>query len=358
MIDMLSDLFSKKTIKIRQPPGSLIYIGDKPEVQTKITIIDYNAEECFIQEDARLEDCLKTLDKKIRWINVDGLNNIQYIEEIGKFFNLNPLLLEDIINTQQRSKVEEYNEKCIFCIIKMLHYNDKIPKVFSEQVSLILMPDTLITFQEIQGDVFDSIRERIKTAKGKIRKNGADYLAYGLLDAIIDDYFIVLDKIDNHLEELEEQILKNDDKKNIDNIYYFRREILTLYKSIWPLREIINFLQKIETGLMTENTKVYLRDLQDHVVQIIETIETYREILSVMVDVHINNMSYKLNDVMKLLTIFSVIFLPLMLITGIYGMNFVNIPELKFAWGYYAVLVIMGIISLVMLIFFKRKKWI
>jgi len=355
----------KKSSKARGlPPGFLIHIGDKKTEKIRISIIDYNEKEIEEKEIKNIEECFSFKKKStITWINIDGLHDIDLIEKLGNHFEIHPLVLEDILNTDQRPKMEDF-EKYIFFVLKMLYVDEKKQEIHSEQVSLILGKNFVISFQEGIGDVFDSVRERIRSGKTRIRKRGADYLAYALLDAIIDGYFGILEKIGERIEDMEEDLISNPNPKTLQKIYNLKREMIYVRKSIWPLREVINNLLREESKIITEPTHIYLRDLYDHTIQVIDTVETFRDLISGMVDMYMSSVSNKMNEVMKVLTIFAAIFIPLTFVAGLYGMNFnpdaspFNMPELNFYLGYPMALFAMAMVGIVMLIYFKRKRWL
>ncbi len=344
--------------KVGFPPGSLIHIGKRKMEEPKITIIDYQDEQFQEKIAGKVEECFPFRETPtVTWINIDGIHDVKVIEKIGKHFNLHPLLLEDILNTTQRPKLEDF-EDYIFTVLKMLYYKEeKDIRIEAEQVSFVLGANFLISFQEREGDVFNSVREGLREGKGSIRKKGADYLAYSLLDAIVDNYFLVLEKIGEKIEFMEEKLVKNPDPKLLRTIHELKREIIFMRRSVWPLREIIGALEKIDSPVVKESTKIYLRDVYDHTIQVIETIETFRDIISGMLDIYLSSINNKMNEIMKVLTIIGTIFIPLTFITGIYGMNFVYMPELGWKFGYFAVLLVMLIILIGMIFYFKKKKW-
>jgi len=340
------------------PPGTLVHIGEKKTEHVRITLIDYNEEN--VQEGVveKVEECFPFKEMPtVTWINIDGLHSIETIEKIGKHFELHPLILEDILNTGQRPKCEDY-EKCLFMVLKMLRYNDEDNSVRSEQVSLVLGQNFVISFQEAVGDVFEQVRDRIRNAKGRIRKMAADYLAYTLIDSIVDNYFLILERIGEQIESMEEELIAKPSDKTVRMIHSLKRELIFLRKSVWPLRELINSLQKTESSLITDSTEPYLRDVYDHTIQVIDTIESFRDMVSGMLDIYLSSISNQMNAVMKVLTIIATIFIPLTFIAGIYGMNFKYMPELEWRWGYGLVLLVMIAIAVIMLIYFRRKKWL
>ena len=296
-------------------------------------------------------------DKRITWINIEGLQKISIIEKIGNHFNLHPLVLEDIANTGQRPKMEDYTDY-LFVVLNMLQYSEEDKEIKREQVSLILGSNWVISFQETEGDVFDTIRERLRSDKGRIRKMGADYLVYVLMDTIVDNYFAVLEKIGEKIEEIEDETVTNPSPETLHTIHDLKRQMIMLRKSIWPLREVINRLERWESKLINESTDIFLRDLYDHTIQVVDAVETFRDMLSGMMDIYMSSVSNRMNEVMKVLTIIATIFLPLTLVAGIYGMNFRIMPELQWEMGYPFALLIMLAVGIIMLIYFKRKNWL
>jgi magnesium transporter len=351
-------IMKKSSKKSGLPPGSLVYIGEKTTYKTRISVIDYSTGKFDEKEVKKIEECIKLKRKpSVSWINVDGLQEVEIIEKLGNCFEIHPLVLEDILNTDQRPKIEDY-ENYIFIILKMLYVEEKTHEIHSEQVSLILGNNFVISFQETIGDVFDSVRERIRKGKGRIRKMESDYLAYSLIDSIVDNYFIILEKIGEKVEDLEKDVITNPTPDVLQQIYNLKREMIYLRKSVWPLREVINGLLREESKLINKKTYVYLKDLYDHTIQTIDTIETFRDMISGMLDVYMSSVSNKMNEVMKVLTIFAAIFIPLTFIAGIYSMNFQNMPELSWQWGYFFIIALMAFVGATLLLYFKRKKWL
>ena len=353
-----SKVVKKRSSKAGLPPGTLVYVGEKKVEEIRITFIDYD--EQFFQEKQvpSIEECLKLKDTPtVSWINIDGLHDIELLEKLGKGFDLHPLILEDILSTVQRPKFEDY-EKHIFIVLKMLSFNQDSQSVEAEQVSLILGANYVISFQERIGDVFETIRERIRNSKGRIRKMDPDYLAYSLLDAIVDSYFDILEKIGEKIENMEEDVVGNPTERTVQQIHSLKREMISLRKSICPLRELIRALQTSESSLINESTDIYMRDVYDHTIQIIDTIESFRDMVSGMLDIYLSSISNKMNAVMKVLTIIATLFIPLTFVAGIYGMNFEYMPELKVRWAYGAVWLVMITIAVIMLFYFRRKKWL
>lgn len=339
------------------PPGTLVHIGKKRMEEVKISIIDYDEEHLQEKETKSIEECFPYKNKPtVTWINVDGLHEIKVVEEIGKCFNLHPLILEDIVDTDQRPKIKDFRDY-IFIVLKMLYYDKEDNEIQVEQVSLILGKNYVISFQEREGDVFNAIRERIRNNIGRIRKLGADYLVYALIDAIIDNYFIIIEKLGEKIENLEDKVSSRPKPANLRVIHRLKRDLIFLRKSVWPLREVISILERGESSLILESTNVYLRDIYGHTIQVMDTVETLRDMTSGMLEIYLSSVSNRMNEIMKMLTIVATIFIPLTFITGIYGMNFRYMPEIKWFWGYPIVLLGMLIIGIVMVIYFKRKKW-
>jgi magnesium transporter len=341
---------------IGAPPGTLFYNGDDSQTsRIKITLIEYNEEEFIEREFYDLAECLSQIKPNmVKWINIDGIHNIDLVEKIGKLYNIHPLTLEDVVHVDQRPKFEEY-DNYVVAIMKMINYHQEVT---AEQLTIVLSENTVISFQEFQhGDVFDIIRNRLRQAKGRIRKCGADYLAYALMDAVVDCYFRMIEKIGDTVEEIEEDIIANSNKEALLQLYRLKREMIYLRKQVWPLRDLISNMIRSETKLINPSTDIYLRDLQDHVTRIIDTVETYRDLLSGIMDIYLSTNANRMNEVMKVLTIMSSIFIPVTFVAGVYGMNFDYMPELHSKYGYIATWAVMLSMMGGLLIYFKRKKW-
>jgi len=334
---------------------------DRGAERTRITVVDYDDAEHY--EERELTDpaaCAAYAGKPtVTWVNVDGLHDVAAVEQVGQCFQAHPLILEDIVNTNQRPKLDFEKDKYLFIVLKMFQ-SDQAGDVVPEQVSLLLNRHSVVSFQEQkrEGDVFDSVRKRLRNGEGRIRQAGPDYLAYCLLDAVVDGYFGVVEQSGERVEDLEEELVRNPDPDTLHRIYALRRQLLVLRKAIWPLREVVSELQRGDSPLIAPDTQIYLRDLYDHVFQVMDTVETLREMVAGMLDIYLSSISNRLNEVMKVLTMFSTIFIPLTFIVGIYGMNFVHMPELRSRWGYPGVWVVMAAVGLTMLSYFRRKKWI
>jgi len=352
-MDTLQDTLQNK---LGAPPGTLVYYGDDHTEKVKITLIEYNEKE-FIEKDFyNFADCVNHVNPEmVRWINVDGVHDVELVEKIGKFFNIHPLTLEDVVNTNQRAKFEDY-DNYVVSIMKMIYYDTAL---HSEQLSVVLMDGMVISFQEsLGGDAFDLIRNRIRQGKGRIRKMGADYLAYALLDAVVDCYFTILEKIGDKIEVLEDELMTEPTKETLQMLHHMKREMIFVRKAVWPMRELINNLERSETELIKPSTDVYLRDVHDHTIRVIDTVETFRDLLSGMMDIYLSSVSNRMNEVMKVLTIITTIFVPVTFIAGVYGMNFDYMPELHSKWGYPAVWAVMLTIIIALIIYFRRRKWL
>lgn len=348
----------KRSIKTGLPPGSLIHIGEKKAERVRIRILDYDENQFEEKEAKTIEECFPFKDKPTTtWINIDGLHQVDIIEKIGKEFDFHPLLLEDILNTEQRPKIEDF-ETHIYIVLKMLYYDDKTNEITSEQISIIFGHNFVISFQEKEGDIFDPIRERIRTGKGRTRKMGPDYLSYSLMDFIVDSYFSILEKMGENIEDVEETMITDPKPATLHGIHSLKRKMITLRKSVWPLRDVLSALERSDSSLIQEPTRIYLKDVYDHTIQVIDTVETYRDVLSGMLDVYLSSISNKMNEIMKVLTIIATIFIPLTFIAGVYGMNFEFMPELRWRLGYPAVWAVMICVGISMLVYFRKKKWI
>lgn len=355
-INKMKRLFTVST-KRGQPPGTMVYTGRRTEEPLRITVIDYDTENIREQVDAPIEACIPLKDSgSVSWINIDGLNDTSVIEKIGEAFGIHPLVLEDILHTTQRPKLEDHADY-LFLVVRMLYVPPGETEVQSEQLSFVLTEHCLISFQERAGDVFDEIRERIRHNHGRVRKMGADYLLYVLMDAIVDNYFLIMESTGEKIEAIEQSMMENPDALLLNELYRMKRELLYIRKSVWPLREAVGGLERGESLLLTKKTSVYLRDLYDHTIQVIDTVETFRDMLSGVQDLYLSSMGQKTNQVMQVLTIIATIFIPLTFVAGIYGMNFEYMPELAWKYSYPVVWAVMILIGIGMLFYFHRKKW-
>ena len=351
-------IIKKVSVKRGLQPGALVHIGEKKVEEVSVNVIDYDVEHC---EDRTLTDVDETeqyLDKStVTWINIVGLHSIEFIQKLGKHFGIHRLVLEDVLNTDLRPELDDY-EDYLFISLKMLYIEEKTSELLAEQVSLILCPNTVICFQEIEGDAFEAVRERIRHSTGRIRRAGPDYLAYALVDAIVDHYFIVLEEVGDMIIRLEDELMNNPTSTTLRKIYAVKREMVMLRKYIWPLRELVLKFQMSESQLIQKGTKIYIKDLYSHAVHITDTLESYRDMISDMLDTYLSLSSNKMNEVMKILTIMASIFIPLTFVAGIYGMNFEDMPELHHRWGYPAAITVMVLIAVGMVYYFRKKKWL
>ncbi len=341
------------------PPGSLKYVGRAETRPAVIEMITYGVNDPVRTTPETLAEC-SCYDQgpQVTWVNIDGLHDLDLVAKAGEVFKIHPLVLEDIVHTGQRPKIEDLAES-VFVVLKMLRYNETERRIEDEQVSFVLGRHYLLTFQEMAGgDVFGDVRNRILAAKGKVNKLGPDYLMYALIDSIVDNYFVVLERIGEDIEEVEERLLAAPTPKELENIHGLRREALFLRKYIWPLREVVARLEKGGSDYIEEATIFYLRDLYDHTIQVMDTVETFRDMLSGILDLYLSNISLKMNEVMKVLTMFSAFFIPLTFLAGLYGMNFKYMPELEWQYGYFGLLGVMACVAGGMLLYFRRKGWI
>jgi magnesium transporter len=339
-------------------PGTPVYLGDERHEPVRITLIDYDKDHIEEREISTPEECAPLLNTDgVSWLNLDGIHDVGAVETLGRALDLHPLVQEDVVNPWHRPKLEDF-ESYLFVVLKMLSYDEKSGEVNGEQVSLVLSRKYVISFQERPGDVFDFVRERIRSGKGRIRRMGADYLAYALLDAVVDQYFLILEKIGDRVEDMDDGVVSDPRPEILQEIHSLKREMIFLRKSVWPLREVINRMERGESSLITPPTQKYLRDVYDHTVQVIDTLETFRDMIAGMHDTYLTSISNRMNQVMKVLTIIATIFIPLTFIAGIYGMNFEFMPELKWRWGYAAVWGVMAVSAVIMLLFFRKKRWL
>jgi len=343
-------------------PGTLTIAADaEPPV---IVLIDYNEARATRIEITEPEECTPHLDtESVSWVDVKGLGSEDILRRLGVVFDLHPLVLEDVVNVPQRPKLEEYNDQLLL-ITRMVTPKGIGEGFFSEQVSFILGKHYLLTVQEEpKYDCFGLIRERIRTNKGTIRGQNADYLAYALLDSLIDGFFPVLEEYGEQIEELEDEVVANPTRQTLEKIHAVKRDLLTVRRAIWPQRDAINSLIRDGSDLISDEVRVYLRDCYDHVVQVLDMVETYRELASSLMDIYLSSVSNKMNEIMKLLTVISSIFIPLTFIAGVYGMNFnpekspLNMPELDWYWGYPACIVLMFLTAGSLVYFFWRRGW-
>ncbi|MDX9787292.1 MAG: magnesium/cobalt transporter CorA [Desulfobacterales bacterium] len=367
----MSRFLKKVAKKTGAAPGTLIHVGERRIDRAKISLMSYNQEDFhFVEYESidelpdigtdigpDIEPSIESGTGKTVWLNIDGVHDVALIEAIGNRYTIHPLTLEDILHTGQRPKAELFDDY-MYIVLRMIQYDEADGQLRSEQISFILFPGLLISFQEsIDDDVFSGVRERIQKGKGKIRGLSCDYLAYALIDAIVDHYFVILEKFGQDVESLEEELTDSPSRHSMQRIHELRHEFIYLRKQIWPLREVVNNLTKGDGGFFQEKARFFLRDVYDHTIQVIDTIESYRDILSGYMDLYLSIASNRMNEVMKVLTIISTIFIPITFIAGVYGMNFKHMPELDWRWGYFGAWGLMGISAFAMIFYFKKKDW-
>jgi magnesium transporter len=349
----------RRAKKIGQPPGTSLYTGIHHD-QPQITIIHYSEHDFHETHGTNLKECGGFPDETTgtTWINICGLSNISLIEEIATYYKLHPLTVEDILGVQQRPKIEEFDDY-LFIVLKKLSWNKKKNTFATEQVSCVLGENFVLTFQESESSLFKNIYERIQSkSQQRLRQQKGDYLFYRCLDTIVDEYFVVLEGVGEQIEKIEEEIITAPTPKVSRRLYKLKRQMLNIRKSVWPMREVINHLSQANETFVTSFTRVYLRDLYDHTAQALDTIETFRDMLSGMLDVYLSSLTARMNEIMKVLTIISTIFIPITFVASVYGMNFLFMPELHLRYGYPAVLSVMLMIVITMLIYFRNKKWL
>ncbi len=347
----------KRSKKAGMIPGSLVHIGYAYQEKSKITLIRYDEnffEEKEVNSAADLH-AIKDLPGNL-WINIDGLQDVAMLEKIGHLFGLHPLILEDILNTDQRPKIEDLTDY-LYVVLRNFYHHES-DALFSQQISIVLGKNFILSFQEKESKLFESVRERLRGDKGKIRKSGCDYLVHALIDNVVDNYFILLDNMEDRIEQLENDLIRQTTPAKLQSIHNLKRELIFLRKSLWPLRETISSLQRSDSPLIDEPNALYFKDIFDHIIAIIDTVDTFRDLLSGMLDIYLSSASMRLNEVMKVLTIIATIFMPLTFLAGVYGMNFKHMPELEWTWGYFGLWGVMLIIAALMIIFFRRKRWI
>jgi len=344
--------------KIGQPAGTLFHTGVQKTARPLITVFGYDEGRYVRLQVRSIEECRELRDRfRVLWVNIDGLHEVQVIEEAGKEFGIHLLTQEDILHIQQRPKIEEFGDY-LFLMLRMLGTEDDSLDIAEEQLSMVVGKNYVITFQEKPGDMFDAIRERIATAGTPLRKRGPDYLAYALIDAVVDNYFTVIEQFESRIEELDAQLLDQSGNTAFQSIYALKKELILLRKSVWPMREIINMISRDGLGVIDGTTTgPFFRDIYDNVILVIETVETYRDIVIGMYDTRLAIVNNRMNEIMKVLTIIATVFMPLSFIAGVYGMNFRYMPELEWRWGYFAVLGFMAAVFTAMMRYFHTKRW-
>jgi len=347
-----------RSIKSGMAPGTLVHIGERKTEHVRLHIIDYGEGVVEERQAAGVEGLLPPPEKSgVVWINIDGLHDLQLIEKIGELFSIHPLTLEDIVNTGQRPKSEVFDDY-LFVVFKQLLCDPATGAITAEQISVIVGENFLISFQEMPGDAFDPVRDRIRKGRGRIRTAGSGYLAYALIDAVVDEYYAALEVIGNRIEALEEKLLGDPGPETAGEIHALKREMIFFRKQVMPMRQLVVNLLKGDSRLISSATDVFISDIYDHTIQVIDTTESYRDILSGLLEIYLSTLSNKMNQVMKVLTVIATVFIPLTFIAGVYGMNFRYMPELDWKWGYFAVWGVMILIGGAMLGVFKLRKWL
>ena len=354
----MSRLTQRRPTKTAQPPGTVEYVGKHKVENVAISVLDYGPASCQESTPATLAELLPHRDTdSVTWIDIDGLHDTALLQGLGAHFGFHPLVLEDVVNTHQRPKLEDYGDY-LYIVVRMLSYDAEKRELGSDQVSLLLGEHYVFSLQESWGDVFDPVRERIRGGKGRIRAHGPDYLAYALLDAVVDNYFVIMEQLGEEIEELESQLVEDPRPEQQQAVHQLKREMILLRKSVWPLREVLSGLERTESALLKAETRVFVRDVYDHAIQVIDVVESFRDMLSGLQDLYLSSISNRTNEVMKVLTIIGTIFIPITFLAGVYGMNFQHFPELAWKWSYPAFWVISLAVGGVMLNFFRRRKWL
>jgi magnesium transporter len=350
----------KRAKKAGLPPGTPVHIGERLVKKVRISVLDYDEQNVQEKIITSVDECIEfRKTPTVTWVNVDGIHDIKTLEKLGACFDLHPLVLEDIANTDQRPKAEFF-EHYVYIVLRVFHQNQsaKSNGISSEQMSIIVGSNFVISFQERFCAIFETLREHIRSGKGRIRSRGPDYLAYSLIDAVVDQYFVILESLGEKIELLEQEVVTNPSTKVVRKLHTLKREMIFIRKAVWPLRELVNLLEHGESLLIKKSTHIYLRDVYDHTVQVIDTIETFRDMTSGMLDIYLSSTSNRLNAIMKVLTIIATIFMPLTFIAGVYGMNFRFMPELEQPWGYPVALALMATVAIGMGMYFRRKQWL
>jgi magnesium transporter len=344
--------------KLGMPPGSLIHVGEQKTETTVISLIDYDVDQMTEQTVETLDACLPFKDRSsVTWINIDGLHDVSVIDRIGKLFDIHPLVLEDVLNTVQSPKIEEHDQH-LFIVLKALRYEATADAILEDQLSIIVGRNILITFQEHPNDLLKPVRDRIRNGRSRIRKRSSDYLMYALLDTVVDHHLMVLDVLGEKLDRLETASLDDITQLHLQSVFALKKKLFAMRKVNRPLREIVGNLLKSECELIDDSNRIYFRDVNDHLIHLVDGIEVYRELINSLVDTYLSTLSLRMNEVMKVLTIAAAVFMPLTFLVGVYGMNFEHMPELGWRWGYFMVWGVMIATILVLLAFFRRRSWL
>lgn len=344
--------------KPESSPGTVKYIGKERAVPVSLNLIHYNEGDFTEEKVQSVKDCTPFLEREgVTWLNINGVHDEGIIRDLGSMFKIHPLVLEDVANTTHHPKMEEY-EDLLFAILKMAYFNPETGEIGVEQVSLLLGEGYVISLQEMEGDILEGLRDRIRYSRGKIRRMGSDYLMYGIIDALVDNYFTVLGHIGAEIEKMEDALILKANQELLIKIYRFKRELAFLRKSIWPMREVMSNLLRSENRLIGDTTRIYMRDVYDHSIQVADTVETFRDMASGMLDLYLSTNSNRMNEIMKVLTIYATIFIPLTFLSSVYGMNFKHMPELDWLHGYLYWWMAAIFIAVGLLVYFKRKRWL
>lgn len=346
-----------QSLKAGLPPGTLIHLGEKKVDRALISIMRYSSTDFVEQTNCSIEDVEKHLNSEgITWVNIDGIHDPEIIEKVGKLIKMHPLLMEGILNTFQRPKYEDYDHH-VYLNLKMLGIAINKRTIISEQIGFVLGENYIVSFQEQPGDLFDTIRNRLRENKGQVRVKKSDYLFYRFIDTIVDNYFLITEHLSLKNEALEDQVLKNPTPEILNEIQHIKKSLIRVKKAVVPLREAVNAIQREENPLIRESTRPFIRNVYEHISQVMEWCDTQRDTVGGVMDLYLSEISNRMNEVMKTLTIIATIFIPLTFIAGIYGMNFEYIPELQWHYGYHAFWLIIVIMTVLMVVYFRKKKW-
>lgn len=349
---------SRASRKAGLPAGELVHVGEMHEATSSITLLDYDKDNLRVHQIDSIQDLLPfKSSESMSWVIIEGLADVELIQQLGEAFDIHPLVLEDIVSTHQRPKLDEFDDY-LYLVLKRLEVASDSFVVTQEQVSLLLFDNMLFTFKEKRDDLFTPVITRLQTEKSRLRAQTTDYLAYVVLDTIVDGYFTVQDSLDQFSDDIEEKLLDQPGPELLTRIQKVKRELIFVRKSLSPLREMLAALERCESTLLSEKTHIYLRDVYDHTIRVIEAMDSYRDLITGMLEMYLSSVSNRLNEVMKLLTVFATIFIPLTFITGIYGMNFQNMPELKWPWAYPTLWLVFISIAVSLLIYFRKRKWL
>jgi len=349
---------SEKETKVGLPPGTVVHTGEKRTEKVTMNIMTFDEGDMREYMADSMDDCSPPLtETAVKWVHVNGVHDIEIVKAIGEFYNIHPLILEDIPSTAQRPKFEHIG-KSVYVVLRAFDFDKRTYRIISEQVSIVFGDHYVLSFQESATDLFDAIRGRARQRSARIRSKGSDYLTYALLDLLVDRYFVVLEEIGNQIETLEDQLVEDATSDMLSKIYRTKRSLLTFRRHIWPLRQVILKLERDQEDFIEDENRIFLRDLYDHIIRVTDHVETYREAITGMLDIYLSSVSNRMNEVMKVLTVVSSIFIPLTLAASIYGMNWPWMPELEFYYGYPVFLTVMLVVTMVLIGYFRRRKWV